>query len=74
MYGSIAVLVAVMFVGGIAAMTLGRNIGTTGYILPTVFAFGILVIGGIVLFLRSPVSSGERIAGSRSSFASPAMA
>ena len=54
MYGSIAVYVALMFVISIAGMTLGSKFGRAGYILPAVFALGILVIGGIVLFLRFP--------------------
>jgi hypothetical protein len=54
MYGSIAAYTALIFVIGIASMTLGPRIGAVAYILPTVFAFGILVIGGIALFLRFP--------------------
>ena len=53
-YGSIGAYTALMFVLSIAGMTLGRNFGPIGYILPGVFAFGILVIGGIFLFLRFP--------------------
>jgi hypothetical protein len=54
MYGALAAYIALTFVIAIGSMALGPSIGSIAYALPTVFAFGLLVIGGLVLFLRFP--------------------